>query len=101
LVAELGEPYGKLWALLESRYGPQEAARVLSRVLGAIVDHGSPAVAEALEVAFQAGRCDLLALSAQLQKASVTVEVPAALQGYHIEAGSPEDYDVLLAGGVR
>jgi len=101
LVAELGEPYGKLWSLLESRYGPQEAARVLSRVLGAIVDHGSQAVAGALEAAFQAGRCDLLALSSRLQQATVMVEVPAALQGYHIEAASPADYDVLLAGGVR
>jgi len=101
LVAELGEPYGKLWSLLESRYGPQEAARVLSRVLGAIVDHGSQAVAGALEAAFQAGRCDLLALSSRLQQATVMVEVPAALQGYQIEAASPADYDVLLAGGVR
>jgi len=101
LVAELGEPYGKLWSLLESRYGPQEAARVLSRVLGAIVDHGSQAVAGALEAAFQAGRCDLLALSSRLQQATVMVEVPAALQGYQIEAASPADYDVLLAEGVR
>jgi len=101
LVAELGEPYGKLWSLLESRYGPQEAARVLSRVLGAIVDHGSQAVAGALEAAFQAGRCDLLALSSRLQQATVMVEVPAALQDYQIEAASPADYDVLLAGGVR
>jgi transposase len=101
LVAELGEPYGKLWSLLEGRYGPQEAARVLSRVLGAIVDHGSQAVAGALEAAFQAGRCDLLALSSRLQQATVMVEVPAALQGYHIESASPADYDVLLAGGVR
>ncbi|MDO8579233.1 MAG: IS21 family transposase [Dehalococcoidales bacterium] len=101
LVAELGEPYGKLWSLLVSRYGPQEAARVLSRVLGAIVDHGSQAVAGALEAAFQAGRCDLLALPSRLQQPTVMVEVPAALQGYHIESASPADYDVLLAGGVR
>ena len=101
LLAELGEPYGRLWSLLEGRYGPQEAARVLSRVLGAIVDYGSQAVAEALEAAFQAGRCDLLALSSRLQKADVTVEVPAALRGYRIEAGSPADYDVLLTGGGR
>jgi transposase len=101
LIAELGEPYGKLWSLLESRYGPQEAARVLSRVLGAVVDHGSQAVAEALDVAFEVGRCDLLALSSRLQPATVTVEVPAALQGYQIEAGLPADYDVLLAGGMR
>jgi len=101
LVAELGEPYGKLWSLLQSRYGAHEAARVLSRVLGAVVDHGSQAVAEALEDAFQAGRCDLLALSTRLHRVAATVEVPPALQGYQIEAGSPAEYDVLLTGGLR
>ena len=101
LVAELGEPYGKLWSLLESRYGGHEAARVLARVLGAVIDHGSQAVGQALETAMRADRCDLLALSSRLQEARVTVEVPAALQEYQIEAGSPAEYDVLLAGGVR
>lgn len=101
LVAELGQPYGRLWSLLESRYGAKEAARVLSRVLGAIVDHGSPAVAGALEAAFRAGRCDLLALSSHLQEELVMVEVPAALQGYKVESTSPSDYDALLAGGAR
>ena len=101
LVAELGEPYQRLWSLLEGRYGPQEAARVLARVLGAMVDYGSQAVAEALDAALQAGRCDLLTLSSRLQKTDLTVEVPAALQGYEVEAGSPADYDVLLAGGMR
>lgn len=101
LVAELGEPYGKLWSLLESRYGGHEAARVLSRVLGAVVDHGLQVVGEALEDALRADRCDLLALSSRLQQARVTVEVPPTLQGYQIEAGSPAEYDVLLAGGVR
>jgi hypothetical protein len=56
---------------------------------------------EALEDALRADRCDLLALSSRLQEARVTVEVPQALQGYQIEAASPADYDVLLAGGVR
>jgi len=101
LVAELGEPYGRLWLLLESRYGGHEAARVLARVLGAVVDHGTQAVGDALEDALQADRCDLLALSSHLQRARMTVEVPPALQGYQIEAASPADYDVLLAGGVR
>jgi transposase len=101
LVAELGEPYGKLWSLLEGRYGGYEAARILARVLGAVIDHGSQAVGEALEVALQAGRCDLLALSSHLREATVTVEVPPALRGYQIEAGSPAEYDVLLAGGIR
>ena len=101
LVAEMGEPYGKLWSLLVGRYGSREAGRVLSRVLGAVVDHGSEIVAEALEVALEAGRCDLLAMAGRLQQASTVVEVPAALRSYEIEAGSPADYDVLLRGGVR
>jgi len=101
LVAELGEPYGRLWSLLVGRYGSREAARVLSRVLGAVVDHGSPTVAEALEAALAAGRCDLLALAGRIQQSSPIVEVPVALRGYEIEAGSPADYDVLLQGGVR
>jgi len=101
LVAELGEPYGRLWSLLIGRYGAKEAARVLSRVLGAVVDHGSETVAEALEAALDAGRCDLLAMAGRLQKANTVVEVPMALRSYEIEAGSPADYDVLLRGGVR
>jgi hypothetical protein len=101
LVEELGEPYGRLWSLLVGRYGSREASRVLSRVLGAVVDHGSETVAEALEAAMDAGRCDLLAMAGRLQKSSAVVEVPAALQSYEIEAGSPSDYDVLLQGGVR
>ena len=101
LVAELGEPYGRLWSLLVGRYGSKEAGRVLSRVLGAVVDHGSETVAEALEAALEAGRCDLLAMAGRLRQAETMVEVPAALQSYEIEAGSPSDYDVLLQGGVR
>jgi len=101
LVAELGEPYGRLWSLLVGRYGAREAARVLSRVLGTVVDHGSQTVAEALEAALDAGRCDLLALSRRIQHDSPVVEVPAALQSYEIETVSPADYDVLLRGGMR
>jgi len=101
LVAELGEPYGRLWSLLVGSYGSKEAARVLSRVLGAVVDHGSPMVAEALEAALVVGRCDLLALAGRIQQSDPIVEVPVALRGYEIEAGSPADYDVLLQGGVQ
>jgi len=101
LVEELGEPYGRLWSLLVGSYGSREAARVLARVLGAIVDHGSETVAEALEAAMGAGRCDLLAMAGRLQRTNTVVEVPAALRSYDIEAGSPADYDFLLQGGVR
>jgi transposase len=101
LVAELGEPYGRLWSLLVGRYGAREAARVLSKVLGAAVDHGAQMVAEALESALDAGRCDLLAMAGRIRQTETVVEVPVALRSYEIEAGSPADYDVLLRGGLR
>ena len=42
LVAEMGEPFGRLWSMLVGRYGDREAARVLARVLGAVVGHDDP-----------------------------------------------------------
>ena len=38
LVAELGEPYGRLWQVLVETYGAQDGARVLSRVIGAVTE---------------------------------------------------------------
>jgi hypothetical protein len=63
LIRELGEFYGRLWAMLVERYGTMEASRVLTRILGVLVDHGEEAVADALEAAPSNGRCDLLSLS--------------------------------------
>lgn len=42
-----------------------------------------------------------MALAGRIRQDNPVVEVPAALRGYEIEAGSPADYDVLLRGGVR
>ena len=64
-------------------------------------NHGSETVAEALEAALEAGRCDLLAMAGKIRQAETVVEVPAALRSHEIEAGSPADYDILLQGGVR
>src|SRR5215204_5302104 len=63
LIREMGDPYGKLWEMLTERYGEKEAARVLSRILGAVVDHGEESLAQALQAALARGRFDLLALS--------------------------------------
>ena len=98
LVAELGEPYGRLWQLLSSRYGAHDGARVLARIVGAISDHGPEPVAEALLSALDGGRCDLLALK-RVENEAVCVEVPEALQGYEIARASAADFDVLLAQG--
>jgi transposase len=100
LVSELGEPYDRLWRLLVERYGSKEAARVLSRVVGAVVEHGEKPVAAALESALAGGRADLLALEQRLER-SATMPVPEALRGFTIEAPCAADFDALLVGGSR
>lgn len=101
LLAELGEPYGKLWKVLVGTHGEREGARVLAKILAAILDHGEEAVRHAIDHAIASGRQDLLALAPQLHQVSKRAEaqVPEALREYSIEAGCAADYDVLLVGG--
>jgi transposase len=99
LVEELGPPYGKLWEMLTESHGPKEASRVLSRILGAALDHGEEAVADALGAALAKGRLDLLSLGERLgdeRERVGSVEVPEALSGYTVEAARAKDYDWLL-----
>jgi hypothetical protein len=100
LVRELGAPYGKLWAMLAERYGEKEAARILSRILQAAVDHGEELVGGALQAALSRGRFDLLALAEHLEDRrrgrSLSVAVPEALSGYCVESANATDYDRLL-----
>jgi transposase len=104
LIGELGEPYGKLWEMLTERYGEKEAARVLSRILGVVADHGEEIVAEALQAALCRGRCDLLFLAKHLddrgEQQLRSVAVPEALSGYRVEAANATDYDELLLGNA-
>jgi hypothetical protein len=99
LVAELGEPYGRLWKLLAERYGAREGARVLARIIGAVADHGPEPVAKALEMALGAGRCDLLALQRPTET-PVVVEVPEQLADYEVDTARAADFDTLLSGGI-
>jgi len=107
LVAELGEPYRRLWILLEQTHGPRQAGRVLAGVLGAIHDHGEGAVTPALEEALAAGAfaadgaANLLRLIRHLPSQPVLADnvVPLNRRGPQIESGRAADYDVLLAGG--
>ena len=48
LMAELGAPYVRLWELLCARYSELDAARVMAKLVGAIVEHGEQVIAEAL-----------------------------------------------------
>jgi transposase len=100
LIAELGEPYGRLWKALAATHGEREGARVLAKILGAVLDHGEEAVTKALTAALSAGRHDLLALASGMHhEHAQTIEVPQGLTGFVVEAGRAADYDVLLAGG--
>jgi hypothetical protein len=89
-----------LWQVLATTHGEREGARVLSKILAAVLDHGEQAVRQAIDQALASGRQDLLALASQLQQKTVKqVEVPMALQGYPLEAGCAANYDILLMGG--
>ena len=107
LVAELGEPYGRLWTLLEKTHGGREAGRILADVLGAMEDHGEATVTAALVEAlagntFAEGGANLLVLTHHLPTRPVLTDasVPATLRAITVEAGRAADYDDLLTGGV-
>ncbi len=106
LVAELGEPYGRLWNLLEETHGGLEAARTLARLLSAITIHGEETVATLLTQALAhpdtVGSPHRTIGAVCRQGRAAPVAVPDALLGYDIEAGLAADYDWLLeTGGVR
>ena len=99
LLAELGEPFGRLWSLLVQAHGPQEAARVLARFVGAVHEHGEEPVREAIVAAMQAGRTDLLSLAALMTPRRIEcVPVPDALAHHEIEVTHAADYDFILGG---
>ncbi len=111
LLAELGEPYNRLWKMLESTHGSLKAARVLAGVLGAINDHGEALVSQALLDALSStGKaCSLnehsvlSSLAGRLPSKPVmdAACIPPALRFHDIQSGCAADYDFLLAGGER
>jgi hypothetical protein len=103
LMEELGDPFPLLWKMLSEVYGGREAGRVLSRILGAVIEHGEEAVKEALSKALAVGKCDLLALAEKLRAGiqAPYVAVPESLLGYEVEQGRAADYDWMLQGGLQ
>lgn len=100
LIQELGEPFGQLWVMLENTYGPLDGARVLARVLGAIVEQGEPVVRQAIATALRGPRGLQLPLAPMgLPSPARTIPVPAALAAYQVPVARAADYDALLVGG--
>jgi transposase len=100
LLEELGEPYGRLWGLLIRTYGERDAARVMAKLLGVMVDHGEDAVGKALCEVLGQGRLDLLALRSRLhgEPRKDPIPVPEPLGSYQVDVGQTTDYDWLLLG---
>lgn len=103
LVKELGEPFPQLWEMLTGVYGGREAGRVLSRIIGAMLEHGQEEVTEALSKSVALGKVDLLALAKKLQDSPIETELklPESLKGFEIEKAQAKDYDWMLQGGVQ
>jgi hypothetical protein len=101
LLPELGEPYQTLWTMLATTHGEREAARVLAKLIAAIVAHGDEAVTAVLTPVMQCERADLQTVCERLEVLPLPtrIAVPEPLAGYEVEAGKASDYDVLLAGG--
>ena len=102
LFAELGEPYGRLWTLLEGEQGAQEGARTLARLLRAVDEHGEERVRGVLEQVLTSGTFDELAVQRLLTAAQdpQAVTVPEALRGYEVESASAAVYDRLLVAAT-
>lgn len=90
LMAELGEPFQRLWALLSEKHGGKEAGRVMAKVLEVVEEHTPEAVGEAVRKALPAERVDLLGLAGLMREPEPqTVPVPDALKGFVIEKAGP------------
>jgi hypothetical protein len=99
---ELGEPYRALWDRLTKTHGERDAARVFSKIVAALVEHGEGAVTTALAPVIQSERAALSALREQVEKVTLPqrIAVPEPLAGYEVEASKASDYNFLLEGSV-
>jgi hypothetical protein len=95
LIAELGSPFDRLWPMLADRYGEPEAARLIARLLGVLVDRGEKTLAEMIHEALERGDLDRLKWPGPVPEPRC-VEVPEKLDGIEIESSCAAEYDQLL-----
>ena len=100
LLAELGEPWNRLWQLLAATHGQLEAARILAKLLGALEEHGEERLRPVLEAALAQARVEILSDPTSPPTTPESITVPYGLADFVIEAGKAADYDhLLLANG--
>lgn len=93
LLAELGEPWRRLWQLLAATHGELEAARVLAKLLGVLEEQGEARLQPLLAAAL-AQQCG--GPTVPQAAAPTMIAVPEALAAFVIEAAKAADYDHLL-----
>jgi hypothetical protein len=93
LLAELGEPWDRLWQLLAATHGQLEAARVLAKLIGVLEEQGAARIQPLLEAVLAQQRSEPTASQAP---APAVIAVPDALAEFVIEAAKAADYDHLL-----
>jgi len=98
LLRDIGAPYDALWRQLVEHRGPKDAARVLAKVLAAIVERGDDLVRTVVARALDSGEHVLIALRSPANAPTSTLAVPSSLVGVEVSAGSAADYDRLLGG---
>jgi transposase len=91
LVAQMGQPYPQLWERLLARHGEQEAARVLSRLIGITENGDEERLKRALEELLKTSSAP-----APATRAKEEVEVPASLRQFTVEGSSVAAFDALL-----
>lgn len=97
LVYELGEPYGRLWALLVKSHGDKEGAKVLAKILGAIVEHGAAQVTNAITIALASKRLFLPDFGVVATSPRRLISIPAGLEQFTIETARATDFNRLMA----
>jgi hypothetical protein len=100
LVRDLGPPYDALWRQLVEHRGPKDAARVLAKVLAAIVERGDDVVRNLVARTLASGEHVLLALRPVVDASSYSLAVPKSLVGIDVASGAVADYDRLLGGAL-
>jgi transposase len=97
LVAQLGDPFDRVWRQFVAQRGRREAARGFKNVLQAILDRGAEAAAGAIRRALEAGEDTMLGLR-QPAAVSRSGVVPTALLQHQIQTSSLGVYDRLSGG---
>lgn len=99
LMAQLGEPFPRLFERLTTSHGELQGARLLGDVLRVLKSEGEESVRAALASALERDRLELWTTSLSRHRALQGVAVPAVLAEVKIDSGSAKDYDVLLGTG--